>query len=118
MEAKQCFLNSVSANPYHPEALRSLGEAHYILGEPRLAEKILKDAVKIDPNSPNLWWVFLIPELIFSFANFFLKNRFTLGQVMESLGDFTASADCMATALQLEPTCPLLPFTSIAIAFE
>lgn len=55
MEAKQCFLNSVSANPYHPEALRSLGEAHYILGEPRLAEKILKDAVKIDPNSPNLW---------------------------------------------------------------
>jgi tetratricopeptide (TPR) repeat protein len=55
VDAKQCFLNAVSANPNHPEALRALGEAHYILGEPRLAEKILKDAVKMDPNSPNLW---------------------------------------------------------------
>lgn len=37
---------------------------------------------------------------------------------MESLGDFTASADCLATALQLEPNCPLLPFTSVAVVFE
>jgi tetratricopeptide repeat protein 7 len=54
-EAKQCFLNAVSANPYHTEALRALGEAHHLLGEPRLAEKTLKDAVKIDPNSPEIW---------------------------------------------------------------
>lgn len=54
-EAKQCFLNAVSANPLHPEGLRALGEAHYLLGEPRLAEKYLKDAAKIDPSCPNIW---------------------------------------------------------------
>lgn len=54
-EAKQCFLNAVSANPYHTDALRALGEAHLTLGEPRLAEKTLKDAAKIDPNCPKIW---------------------------------------------------------------
>lgn len=44
--------------------------------------------------------------------------RFTLGQVMESLEDFNVSADCMSTALQLEPSCPVLPFTSINLTFE
>lgn len=97
-DAKQCFLNAVSANPSHSEALRALGETHHILGEPRLAEKMIKDAAKIDPNCPNIW--------------------FSLGKVMETLGDYNASADCMATALQLEPTCPVLPFTTIALTFE
>lgn len=54
-DAKQCFLNAVSANPYHTEALCALGETHLALGEPRLAEKTLKDAAKIDPNSPKIW---------------------------------------------------------------
>jgi tetratricopeptide repeat protein 7 len=54
-EAKQCFLNAVSANPQYPEGLRALGESHYLLGEPRLAEKYLKDAAKIDPGSPKIW---------------------------------------------------------------
>lgn len=55
IDAKQSFLNTVSANPMHPEGLRALGEAHYLLGEPRLAEKYLKDAAKIDPGCPNIW---------------------------------------------------------------
>jgi len=37
---------------------------------------------------------------------------------MESLGDYAASADCMATSLQLEPSCPVLPFASITHTFE
>lgn len=97
-DAKQCFLNAVSANPCHTEALRALGETHHILGEPRLAEKMMKDAARLDPNCPNVW--------------------FSLGKVMETLGDYTASADCMATALHLEPSCPALPFTTIALTFE
>lgn len=97
-DAKQCFLNAVSANPSHTEALRALGETHHILGEPRLAEKMMKDAAKIDPNCPHTW--------------------FSLGKVMDTLGDSMASADCIATALQLEPSCPVLPFTSIALTFE
>lgn len=97
-EAKQCFLNAVAANPYHTEALRALGETHLALDEPRLAEKTLKDAAKVDPNCPKTWYA--------------------LGQTMEVLGEFNASADCMATALHLEPMHPLLPFTSIALTFE
>lgn len=97
-DAKQCFLNSVAANPFHVEALRILGEIHHILGEPRLAEKVLKDAAKIYPHCPKTW--------------------FALGQVMEALGDFGASADCMATALQLEPSCPVIQFNTIPIPFE
>lgn len=54
-EAKQCFLNAVAANPNHTDALRLLGEAHHILGEPHLAEKLLKDAAKLDPNCPRVW---------------------------------------------------------------
>lgn len=62
---------------------------------------------------------------LFRFSyNFYVKQkkiifyRFTLGKVMESLDDFTAASDCMATSLQLEPSCPVLPFTSINIAFD
>jgi len=54
-DAKQCFLNAVAANPNHTEALRALGEAHLVLGEPRLAEKMLKDAAKLDPSCPKIW---------------------------------------------------------------
>lgn len=54
-EAKQCFLNAVAANPNHTDALRCLGETYHILGEPRLAEKLLKDAIKLDPNCPKIW---------------------------------------------------------------
>lgn len=97
-DAKQCFLNAVSANPCHTEALRALGETHHILGEPRLAEKLIKDAARLDPNCPQIWC--------------------SLGNVLETLQDYTAAADCMATALQLEPSCPVLPFTSIALTFE
>uniref|UniRef100_A0A1A9WKS4 Tetratricopeptide repeat protein 7 N-terminal domain-containing protein n=1 Tax=Glossina brevipalpis TaxID=37001 RepID=A0A1A9WKS4_9MUSC len=97
-EAKQYFLNATAANPNHTDALRALGETHNMLGEPRLAEKLLKDAAKLDPNCPRIW--------------------FSLGKVLETLGEYTASANCMATALQLEPTCPTLPFTSIALTFD
>lgn len=55
LDAKQCFLNAVAANPNHTEALRALGETHLMLGEPRLAEKMLKDAAKLDPNCPKIW---------------------------------------------------------------
>ncbi|CAD7011774.1 unnamed protein product [Ceratitis capitata] len=58
----------------------------------------MKDAARLDPNCPKIW--------------------FSMGKVMETLGDYTASADCMATALQLEPTCPVLPFTSIPLTFD
>ncbi|KAI9577530.1 hypothetical protein GQX74_004992 [Glossina fuscipes] len=54
-EAKQYFLNATAANPNHTDALRALGETHNMLGEHRLAEKLLKDAAKLDPNCPRIW---------------------------------------------------------------
>lgn len=97
-EAKQCFIDAVSVNPFHTEALRALGETHLILGEPRLAEKYLKDAVKIEPHEP--------------------KNWCTLARILEVVEDFESSADCLATALELEPMCPIIPFTTVSLAFE
>ncbi|KAH8280421.1 hypothetical protein KR018_006699 [Drosophila ironensis] len=121
LDAKQCFLNAVAANPHHTEALRALGETHLILGEPRLAEKMLKDAAKLDPSCPKIWLVssnkFAVASLTHGYW-FCVSNRFALGKVLETLGDFHASADCFATSLQLEPSCPVLPFTSIPLVFE
>lgn len=97
-DAKQCFINAVSVNPYHTEALRALGETQLALGEPRLAEMYLKDAAKIGPNDPEVWY--------------------RLGQVMEALNDFEAAADCMALSLQLEPSNPIIPFTTVSLTFE
>lgn len=118
LDAKQCFLNAVAANPNHTEALRALGETHLILGEPRLAEKMLKDAAKLDPNCPKIWQVFHLAYQTMSNWLNLLSSRFSLGQVMETLGDYNSSADCFATSLQLEPSCPVLPFTSIPLVFE
>lgn len=90
-----------------------------MLGEPRLAEKMLKDAAKLDPNCPKIWQAY---KNIFFHQLFLIElyilNRFSLGQIMQTLGDFNASADCFATSLQLEPSCPVLPFTSIPLVFE
>ncbi|GAB0097213.1 Tetratricopeptide repeat [Sergentomyia squamirostris] len=97
-DAKQSFLDAVSVNTYFTDALRALGETYHLIGQPRLAEKVLRDAVQIDPNDAHLW--------------------FTLGQVLETLNDFESAADSMASALQLETHCPVLPFTSIALTFE
>uniref|UniRef100_A0A1L8DM18 Putative calmodulin-binding protein n=1 Tax=Nyssomyia neivai TaxID=330878 RepID=A0A1L8DM18_9DIPT len=97
-EAKQNFLDAVSVNPYFTDALRALGETYHLLEQPRLAEKVLRDAVQIDPNHAHLWY--------------------TLGQVLEKLNDFEAAADSMASALQLETHCPVLPFTTVALVFE
>lgn len=119
LDAKQCFLNAVAANPNHTEALRALGETHLMLGEPRLAEKMLKDAAKLDPNCPKIWQAYknLFFHQLF-LIELYILNRFSLGQIMQTLGDFNASADCFATSLQLEPSCPVLPFTSIPLVFE
>jgi hypothetical protein len=51
------------------------------------------------------------------FALFF-HFRYNLGKVLESLGEFDTASDCMATALQVEISNPILPFSSIPLAFD
>ncbi|EZA53912.1 tetratricopeptide repeat protein 7B isoform X2 [Ooceraea biroi] len=97
-EAKQCYQNAVSINPSHIKSLQHLGLIYHYLGSQRLAEKTLRDAAKIDPNSHQTWY--------------------NLGMVLESLGDVEAASDCMATALEVETTNPILPILSIPVTFE
>lgn len=97
-EAKQCYQNAVSINPSHIQSLQHLGLVYHYLGSQRLAEKTLRDAAKIDPNSHQTWY--------------------NLGMVLESLGEVEAASDCMATALEVETTNPILPILSIPVTFE
>ncbi|KAI5727260.1 hypothetical protein M8J76_017120 [Diaphorina citri] len=97
-EAKQCYLNAVSINPYHIKSLQQLGLMYHYLGNQRLAEKTLRDAAKIDPHSPLTWY--------------------NLGKVLEAIGDSESATDCMATALEVENNSPILPYMSIAVTFD
>ncbi|XP_017787573.1 PREDICTED: tetratricopeptide repeat protein 7B isoform X2 [Habropoda laboriosa] len=98
IEAKQCYQNAVSINPSHVKSLQHLGLIYHYLGSQRLAEKTLRDAAKIDPNSHQTWYY--------------------LEKVLESLGEVEAASDCMATALEVETTNPILPILSIPVTFE
>ncbi|KAK0159729.1 hypothetical protein PV327_010814 [Microctonus hyperodae] len=97
-EAKQCYQNAVSINPCHIKSLQHLGLIYHYLGCQRLAEKTLRDAAKINPNSHQTWY--------------------NLGKVLESLGEMESANDCMATALEVENTNPILPISSIPLTFE
>lgn len=44
--------------------------------------------------------------------------RYNLGKVLESLGEFDTASDCMATALEVETSNPILPFSSIPLTFD
>lgn len=74
------------------------GLVYHYLGCQRLAEKTLRDAAKINPNSHQTWY--------------------NLGKVLESLGEMESANDCMATALEVENTNPILPISSIPLTFE
>ncbi|PNF24650.1 hypothetical protein B7P43_G18222 [Cryptotermes secundus] len=98
VEAKLYFQNAVAINPTHIKSLQHLGLIYHYLGSQRLAEKTLRDAARIDPASHQTWY--------------------NLGKVLESLGEFDTASDCMATALQVEISNPVLPFSSIPLTFD
>ncbi|CAL1283803.1 unnamed protein product [Larinioides sclopetarius] len=97
-EAKLCFQNAVAVNPFHVKALQHLSMVHHNLGNSRLAEKLLRDAVTIDPMSHQSW--------------------FNMGKVLQDMGDYETATECIATAIELEASCPILPFSNIPRTFE
>lgn len=97
-DARQWFQNAIAVNPTHVKSLQHLGLIYHYLGCQRLAEKTLRDAAKIDPNSHLTWY--------------------NLGKVLEFLGEYDSASDCMATSLEVETTNPILPFTVIPLTFE
>lgn len=92
-EAKCCYENAISINPGHTKSLQHLGMVFHNSDNNKMAEKVLRDAVNTDPTSHNSWYM--------------------LGLVLETLGQAEAAMDCHYTALSMESTSPVVPFSVI-----
>jgi len=98
-EAKSCYQNSLSIYPRHLSSLQALGLVHLKLGSPRLAELSLRSAIRLEPTNHVSWY--------------------NLGLVMETIEDEQeTAANCLTTAQSLESSSPILPFSTIPLAFE
>ncbi|GAB6031720.1 hypothetical protein CHUAL_009466 [Chamberlinius hualienensis] len=97
-ESKKWYNNAVAINPTHVRSLQHLGLVLHYLGSNHLAEKILRDAVKIDPLSHKSWY--------------------NMGKVLEAMSDYETASNCLATAIDLEASCPILPFSTIPRCLE
>ncbi|XP_007895033.1 tetratricopeptide repeat protein 7A [Callorhinchus milii] len=92
-EAKQFYDQALNLNPTSAKVLEHLGLVLYTVGRSDLAEKVLRDAVNIQPTSHRAW------------------NR--LGQVLQGQGKNGEAVECFLTALELEATSSVVPFTVI-----
>jgi len=97
-EAKTFFKNATALSPFHGSSLQHLGIVFHHLGSHRLAEKTLRDAVRLDPTAENSWY--------------------NLGKVLEAMEEYEAASDCMATALQVQISSPIVPFSAVPLCFE
>ena len=113
--AKTCYQNSLSIYPRHLASLQSLGLLHLKLGSPRLAELALRAAIRLDPHSHVSWFnLGLVMEVISGIAFMIVTtNNF---QTIENESE--TAANCFATAQAIEASSPILPFSTIPLAFE
>ncbi|KGL72528.1 Tetratricopeptide repeat protein 7A, partial [Tinamus guttatus] len=92
-EAKQLYDEALTVNPAGVEIMHSLGPVLSRLGRKDLAQKVLRDAVRTHNTSHRAW------------------N--SLGEVLQAQGKNEAAAECFLTALDLESSSPVIPFTVI-----
>ncbi|NXO84686.1 TTC7A protein, partial [Sitta europaea] len=92
-EAKQLYDEALTVNPAGVEIMHSLGLVLSRLGRRELAQKVLRDAVRIQTTSHTAW-----------------KD---LGEVLQAQGKNEAAMECFLTALDLESSSPVIPFTVI-----
>ncbi|XP_025902056.1 tetratricopeptide repeat protein 7A isoform X1 [Nothoprocta perdicaria] len=92
-EAKQLYDEALTVNPAGVEIMHSLGPVLSRLGRKELAQKVLRDAVQTHNTSHRAW------------------N--SLGQVLQAQGKDEAAVECFLTALDLESSSPVVPFTVI-----
>ncbi|MGH0170338.1 UNVERIFIED_CONTAM: hypothetical protein FKN15_059352 [Acipenser sinensis] len=92
-EAKRWYEEALSISPTHVKTMQRLGLILHRLGRYSLSEKILRDAVQVNPTSHDVW------------------N--SLGEVLQTQGHDDAATECFLTALELEASSPILPFTII-----
>ncbi|XP_055671952.1 tetratricopeptide repeat protein 7A isoform X2 [Falco peregrinus] len=92
-EARQLYDEALTVNPAGVEIMHSLGLVLSRLGRKDLAQKVLRDAVRIQTTSHRAW------------------N--SLGEVLQAQGKNEAAIECFLTALDLESSSPVMPFTVI-----
>ncbi|NWV35909.1 TTC7A protein, partial [Grantiella picta] len=92
-EAKQLYDEALTVNPAGVEIMHSLGLVLSRLGRRELAQKVLRDAVRIQTTSHIAW------------------N--SLGEILQAQGKNEAAIECFLTALDLEASSPVIPFTVI-----
>ncbi|XP_025915270.1 tetratricopeptide repeat protein 7A isoform X2 [Apteryx rowi] len=92
-EAKQLYDEALTVNPAGVEIMHSLGPVLSRLGRKDLAQKVLRDAVWTQNTSHRAW------------------N--SLGEVLQAQGKNEAAVECFLTALDLESSSPVIPFTVI-----
>ncbi|KAM6355633.1 tetratricopeptide repeat protein 7A isoform 3-T3 [Podargus strigoides] len=92
-EARQLYDEALTVNPAGVEIMHSLGLVLSRLGRQDLAQKVLRDAIRIQTTSHRAW------------------N--SLGEVLQAQGENEAAVECFLTALDLESSSPVIPFTVI-----
>ncbi|KAM6208355.1 tetratricopeptide repeat protein 7A isoform 2-T2 [Sarcoramphus papa] len=92
-EARQLYDEALTVNPAGVEIMHSLGLVLSRLGRSDLAQKVLRDAIRIQTTSHRAW------------------N--SLGEVLQTQGKNEAAIECFLTALDLESSSPVIPFTVI-----
>ncbi|CAD7677390.1 unnamed protein product [Nyctereutes procyonoides] len=92
-EAKQLYKEALTVNPDSVRIMHSLGLMLSRLGHKSLAQKVLRDAVERQSTCHEAWQ--------------------GLGEVLQAQGQSEAAVDCFLTALELEASSPVLPFSII-----
>ncbi|XP_040849144.1 tetratricopeptide repeat protein 7A [Ochotona curzoniae] len=92
-EAKQLYKEALTVNPDGVRIMYSLGLTLSRLGHKSLAQKVLRDAVERQSTCHEAWQ--------------------GLGEVLQAQGQNEAAVDCFLTALELEASSPVLPFSII-----
>ncbi|XP_078516180.1 tetratricopeptide repeat protein 7B isoform X1 [Lissotriton helveticus] len=92
-EAKRWYEEALSISPTHVKSMQRLSLILHHLGRYSLAEKILRDAVQVNSTAHEVW------------------N--SLGEVLQAQGNDGAATECFLTALELEASSPIVPFTII-----
>uniref|UniRef100_A0A671MFU2 Tetratricopeptide repeat domain 7A n=1 Tax=Sinocyclocheilus anshuiensis TaxID=1608454 RepID=A0A671MFU2_9TELE len=91
-EAKSLYDEALAINPRGHHILLHLGKLLVRTGRVGLGEKMLRDAIQVENTAHEAWS--------------------GLGEALESRGSAQAP-DCFHTALELESSCPIRPFTII-----
>ena len=55
VEAKNCYDSALAINPSHIKSMQNLGAVLMLQEQYEMAEKVLRDAVNIDPTAHMSW---------------------------------------------------------------